>query len=59
MDQKVTMVGGIKVIIEGELSDYAKQLYNERLAIILLKELGVETCEKLLELLKPEEAKVS
>ena len=56
---KETIVNGIKVTIYGEISDYSKQLYNERLAIILFNELGSEACEKLLEILKTEERKVS
>lgn len=56
---KETIVNGIKVTIYGEISDYSKQLYNERLAIILFNELGSEACEKLLEMLKTEERKVS
>lgn len=56
---KETMVGGIKVTIHGEISDYNVKLYNERLAIILMKELGAEQCEKLLELLNAKDTKVS
>ena len=56
---KETMVGGIKVTIYGEISDYNVKLYNERLAIILMKELGPEACEKLLELLADKDKKVS
>lgn len=56
---KETMVGGIKVTIHGEISDYNVKLYNERLAIILMKELGPEQCEKLLELLNAKDIKVS
>lgn len=47
------IVDGIKVTVRGELSDYARDLYNERLAMILLDKLGREGCYKLLELLKP------
>lgn len=51
---KVTekIVDGIKVTIHGEISDYNMKLYSERLAIVLMKELGAEACEKLLEMLK-------
>lgn len=42
----------IKVTIQGEISDYNIQLYNERLAIVLLKELGVDKCKELMELLE-------
>ncbi len=34
---RVTMVDGIKVTVIGEISDYNLKLYNERLAIALLK----------------------
>lgn len=47
------IVDGIKVTVRGELSDYARDLYHERLAMILLDKLGREGCYKLLELLKP------
>lgn len=48
------IVDGIKVTVRGELSDYARDLYHERLAMILLDKLGREGCYKLLELLKPD-----
>lgn len=54
---KETIVSGIKVTIHGEISDYNIKLYNERLAIILMKELGPEVCEKLLELLNSKDSK--
>ena len=47
------IVDGIKVTVRGELSDYARDLYHERLAMILLDKLGRGGCYKLLELLKP------
>lgn len=49
---KQTIVDGIKVTVHGEITDYNIKLYNERLAIILMKELGAEKCEMLLKLLK-------
>lgn len=53
------IVDGIKVTVRGELSDYARDLYHERLAMILLDKLGREGCYKLLELLKPSENKTT
>ncbi|WP_300902295.1 hypothetical protein [uncultured Clostridium sp.] len=53
------IVDGIKVTVRGELSDYARDLYHERLAMILLDKLGREGCYKLLELLKPNEDKTT
>lgn len=52
---KETVVDGIKVTIHGQISEYNIKLYNERLAIILMKELGPEACENLLELLQDKE----
>ena len=51
---KVTekMVDGIKVRVIGEITEDIEKAYNERLAIVLYKQLGEENCEKLLELLK-------
>lgn len=51
---KVTekIVDGIKVTIHGEISEYNMKLFSERLAIVLMKELVPESCEKLLEMLK-------
>lgn len=49
---KETIVDGIKVTIHGQISEYNIKLYNERLAIILMKELGPGACENLLELLQ-------
>lgn len=57
MEKRVTMVDGIKVTINGEISEYNKKLYNERLAMILFDELGSEACEELLNLLKKEDEK--
>ena len=57
MEKRVTMVDGIKVTINGEISEYNKKLYNERLAMILFDELGSDTCEELLNLLKKEDEK--
>ena len=42
----------IKVTIQGKISDYNIQLYNERLAIVLLKELGADQCKELLKMIK-------
>lgn len=57
MEKRVTMVDGIKVTINGEISEYNKKLYNERLAMILFDELGSDACEELLNLLKKEDEK--
>lgn len=57
MEKRVTMVDGIKVTIKGEISEYNKKLYNERLAMILFDELGVNACEQLLNLLKKDDEK--
>lgn len=38
----------IKVTIQGEVSDYNTNRFSERLAIILLKELGEENCKELM-----------
>lgn len=57
MEKRVTMVDGIKVTINGEISEYNKKLYNERLAMILFDELGSAACEELLNLLKKEDEK--
>lgn len=54
---KETIVDGIKVTIHGQISEYNIKLYNERLAIILMKELGPEACENLLELLNSKDSK--
>lgn len=51
---RVTMVDGIKVIVIGEISDYNLKLYNERLAIALLKQYGPEFCRELLKFMKSE-----
>lgn len=45
----------LKVSIEGEITDEHIQAYNERLAMILIKELGVEQCRKLSEMLDEKE----
>ncbi|MDY3361212.1 MAG: hypothetical protein SOY04_12625 [Clostridium celatum] len=45
----------IKVNIKGEISDYNLRLYNERLAMILLEELGEDNCRKLLKMLEEKE----
>lgn len=50
-----TIVDGIKVTVYGELSDYARELYHQRLAMILLDKLGTNACYKLLELLKEDD----
>lgn len=55
MGKRVTMVDGIKVTINGEISDYNIRLYNERLAMILFDEFGVDACEQLLKLLKKDD----
>lgn len=41
----------IKVTIEGKITDYNKRLYNERLAIALLKEYGEDICKELLKMI--------
>lgn len=41
----------IKVTIQGEITDFNKNLYNERLAIALLDEYGRDTCIELVKLL--------
>ena len=46
------MAREIEVTIEGEITDFNIQLFNRQLAIILMKELGVEKCGMLLELIK-------
>ncbi len=51
---RVTMVDGIKVTVIGEISDYNLKLYNERLAIALLKQYGPEFCRELLKFMKSE-----
>ena len=38
----------------GEISDYNHKLYNERLAIALLKQYGPEFCRELLKFMKSE-----
>lgn len=38
----------ITVTIEGQITDYNKKLYNERLAIALLKQYGEVACKDLL-----------
>lgn len=48
------MVDGIKVTVIGEISDYNLKLYNERLAIALLKQYGPEFCRELLKFMKSE-----
>ena len=52
---RVTMVDGIKVTVIGEISDYNLKLYNERLAIALLKQYGPEFCRELLNLMESKE----
>lgn len=42
------MAREITVTIEGQITDYNKRLYNERLAIALLKQYGEDTCRELL-----------
>lgn len=49
----------IKVTIQGKISDYNIQLYNERLAIVLLKELGADQCKELVELFKNDKELIS
>lgn len=49
-----TVVDGIKVIIEGEITDFNINLYNQQLAIALMKQLGPEQCKGLVDLLKAE-----
>lgn len=52
--RKVTerIIDRIKVRVIGEITEDIEKAYNERLAIVLYKQLGEENCEKLLELLK-------
>lgn len=52
--RKVTerLIDRIKVRVIGEITEDIEKAYNERLAIVLYKQLGEENCEKLLELLK-------
>lgn len=45
----------IKVVIEGEITDFNIRLYNQQLAIALMKQLGPEQCKGLIELLKENE----
>lgn len=47
-----TMVDGIKVTVKGEILDYNLKLYNQRLAIVLLKQYGPEFCRDLLRLME-------
>lgn len=42
----------ITVTMEGQITDYNKRLYNERLAIALIKEYGEGTCGQLLKILE-------
>lgn len=44
----------IKVKVEGKSSETNFRLFGERLAIILVKELGEDNCKELLEMLKNE-----
>lgn len=46
--ERVTVVDGITVRIKGEITEDIKRNYNQRLAIVLLKQYGPEFCEKLL-----------
>lgn len=46
------MAREITVTIEGQITDHNKRLYNERLAIALLKQYGEDTCRELLKIIE-------
>lgn len=46
------MAREITVTIEGQITDYNKKLYNERLAIALLKQCGEDACRALLKIIE-------
>lgn len=46
------MAREITVTIEGQITDYNKRLYNERLAIALLNQYGADSCRELLRLIE-------
>lgn len=46
----------LNVTIDGEITDDHIQAYNERLAMILMQELGPEQCRKLSEMLDERES---
>ena len=49
------MAREIKVKIKGEITDFNIQLFNRQLAISLMKELGVEKCGILLDLIRQQQ----